>query len=91
MNTIDGLEPEYWFVNDGSQDKTLIELRELHEQDPDHVHYISFSRNFGKESALYAGLQAATGDYVVVMDANLQNPPEFLPQMYQLLESGEYD
>ncbi|MCH3904904.1 MAG: glycosyltransferase family 2 protein [Lactobacillus sp.] len=91
MNTIEGLEPEYWFVNDGSADKTLLKLRELHEQDPDHVHYISFSRNFGKESALYAGLQAATGDYVVVMDADLQDPPEFLPQMFQLLETGEYD
>ena len=85
------VEPEYWFVNDGSKDKTLEELRKLQTQDPEHVHYVSFSRNFGKEAALYAGLQSATGDYVVVMDADLQDPPEFLPEMYQLLQSGDYD
>ncbi|GFZ27169.1 glycosyltransferase family 2 protein [Lactobacillus corticis] len=82
---------EYWFVNDGSSDQTLVELRKLHDQDPERVHYVSFSRNFGKEAALYAGLQAATGDYVVVMDADLQDPPEFLPKMYALLQTGEWD
>ena len=81
---------EYWFVNDGSTDKTLAELRQLHEKNPN-VHYISFSRNFGKEAALYAGLQAATGDYVVDMDADLQDPPSFLPIMYKLLQTGEWD
>ena len=83
---------EYIFVNDGSSDQTLNELRALQQKDPEHVHYRSFSRNFGKESALYAGLQRATGDYVTVMDADLQDPPEMLNTMIQLLEeSDEYD
>lgn len=85
------VETEYWFVNDGSSDGTLAELRKLHEQDPERVHYVSFSRNFGKEAGLYAGLQAATGDYVVVMDADLQDPPEYLPEMYKAISTGEYD
>lgn len=85
------LQIEYWFVNDGSSDNSLTEMRRLYEQDPEHVHYVSFSRNFGKEAGLYAGLQAATGDYVVVMDVDLQDPPEFLPQMYKLIKTGEYD
>lgn len=85
------LQIEYWFVNDGSSDNSLTEMRKLHEQDPERVHYVSFSRNFGKEAGLYAGLQAATGDYVVVMDVDLQDPPEFLPQMYKLIKTGEYD
>ena len=72
------VETEYWFVNDGSSDDTLAELRKLHAQDPERVHYVSFSRNFGKEAGLYAGLQVATGDYVVVMDADLQDPPEYI-------------
>ncbi|GBG05409.1 glycosyltransferase family 2 protein [Lactobacillus rodentium] len=91
LATMPGVEPEYWFINDGSKDNTLEELRKLQKQDPEHVHYVSFSRNFGKEAALYAGLQSATGDYVVVMDADLQDPPKFLPEMYQLLQTGEYD
>lgn len=85
------VDTEYWFVNDGSNDGTLAELRKLHEQDPERVHYVSFSRNFGKEAGLYAGLQAATGDYVVVMDADLQDPPEYLPEMYHDISTGEYD
>lgn len=85
------IDVEYWFVNDGSSDGTLAELRKLHEQDPARVHYVSFSRNFGKEAGLYAGLQAATGDYVVVMDVDLQDPPEYLPEMYSNITSGEYD
>ncbi|QLQ60879.1 glycosyltransferase family 2 protein [Limosilactobacillus reuteri] len=85
------VETEYWFVNDGSSDGTLAEMRKLHKQDPERVHYVSFSRNFGKEAGLYAGLQAATGDYVVVMDADLQDPPEYLPEMYQDISTGEYD
>ena len=91
VSQMNDLQIEYWFVNDGSSDNSLIEMRKLHEQDPDRVHYISFSRNFGKEAGLYAGLQAATGDYVVVMDVDLQDPPEFLPQMYKLIKTGEYD
>ena len=85
-----GVKVGYWFGNDGSTDRTLAELRQLHEKNPN-VHYISFSRNFGKEAALYAGLQAATGDYVVDMDADLQDPPSFLPIMYKLLQTGEWD
>lgn len=85
------VDTEYWFVNDGSSDGTLAELRKLHAQDPERVHYVSFSRNFGKEAGLYAGLQAVTGDYIVVMDADLQDPPEYLPEMYQDISKGEYD
>ncbi|WP_267201546.1 glycosyltransferase family 2 protein [Limosilactobacillus kribbianus] len=85
------LEIEYWFINDGSADDTLNEMRKLHEAAPQRVHYVSFSRNFGKEAGLYAGLEAATGDYVVVMDADLQDPPEYLPEMYKYITSGEYD
>lgn len=91
VRQMNDLQIEYWFVNDGSSDNSLIEMRKLHEQDPERVHYISFSRNFGKEAGLYAGLQAATGNYIVVMDADLQDPPEFLPQMYELIKTGEYD
>ena len=91
VRQINDLQIEYWFVNDGSSDNSLAEMRKLHEQNPERVHYVSFSRNFGKEAGLYAGLQAATGDYVVVMDVDLQDPPEFLPQMYELLQTGEYD
>ena len=85
------VEIEYWFINDGSADHSLEEMRKLHRADPERVHYVSFSRNFGKEAGLYAGLQAATGDYVVVMDADLQDPPEYLPIMYKYISSGEYD
>ncbi|MGN1283368.1 MAG: glycosyltransferase family 2 protein [Limosilactobacillus sp.] len=85
------VEIEYWFINDGSADHSLEEMRKLHLTDPERVHYVSFSRNFGKEAGLYAGLQAATGDYVVVMDADLQDPPEYLPVMYKIITSGEYD
>lgn len=91
VNTIKNLNIEYWFVNDGSSDNTLAEMRKLHREHDQLVHYVSFSRNFGKEAALYAGLQAATGDYVVVMDVDLQDPPEFLPKMYSLITSGDYD
>lgn len=85
------VEPEYIFVNDGSSDDTLKELKKIQQEDKEHVHYISFSRNFGKEAALYAGLQAATGDLVVVMDADLQDPPELLIEMYYWIKTGEWD
>lgn len=81
---------EFLFIDDGSKDKTVSILRELHEKD-DRVHYVSFSRNFGKEAGIYAGLENASGDYVVVMDADLQHPPEFIPKMYEYVSSGEYD
>lgn len=81
---------EYLFINDGSKDKTLEILRSLAEKDS-RVRYISFSRNFGKESGMYAGLKGAKGDFIVVMDADLQHPPAFLPEMYSYVRNGEYD
>ena len=81
---------ELWFVDDGSTDGTLAELRALRSQD-ERVHFISFSRNFGKESAMYAGLEAATGDYVAIMDADLQDPPELLPGMLTSIREEGYD
>ena len=84
------LEIEYLFVNDGSRDKTLDVLRELSEKDT-RVHYVSFSRNFGKEAAMYAGLKESTGDYVAIMDADLQDPPELIPGMYESMIEEGYD
>ena len=78
---------EYIFVNDGSKDRTLQVLRDLNQADKN-VHYLSFSRNFGKEAALYAGLKHATGDLVTVMDADLQDPPELLLTMKSMLEKN---
>mgnify|MGYP000893869022 FL=1 len=78
---------EYIFVNDGSTDQTLAVLRELSSRCSD-VHYLSFSRNFGKEAALYAGLQEASGDLVTVMDVDLQDPPELLIEMKAMLDSN---
>lgn len=80
---------EYIFINDGSKDDTLLILREIADR-YDNVNFISFSRNFGKEAALLAGLKATTGDFVTVMDVDLQDPPELLPQMYQKIQEG-YD
>lgn len=82
---------EYIFVNDGSKDHTLQSLRELYKKMPNRVRYISLSKNFGKESALYAGLQAAKGDLITLMDADLQDPPELLPQMIERIETSDVD
>lgn len=84
------VEVEYIFVNDGSKDKTLEILRKLAKQD-NHIRYISFSRNFGKEAAILAGLESSTGNYVTTMDADLQDPPELLVEMYRALENEDYD
>ena len=81
---------EMVFVNDGSTDNTLDVLTGLAEMD-DHVKYLHFSRNFGKEAAMYAGFCNVSGDYVAVMDADLQDPPSLLPQMLNILETKEYD
>ena len=78
------------FVNDGSKDGTLKVMRDLAAHD-ERVKYISFSRNFGKEAAMYAGFCNAKGDYVAVMDADMQDPPTLLPEMLAILETGEYD
>lgn len=83
-------ELEYWFIDDGSSDKTMDVVDELMTRD-NHVHMVSFSRNFGKESALYAGLKYATGDYVAVMDVDLQDPPAMLPEMLAGVSSGDWD
>lgn len=84
------LDYEIIFIDDGSKDNTLNSIKQLAEYD-DFVKYISFSRNFGKESALFAGLKNSTGDYVVVMDADLQDPPSLLPEMFRLILTGDYD
>lgn len=82
-------EFEYIFVNDGSKDNTLDIIKNLSKKDS-RVKYISFSRNFGKEAAIYAGFSKANGDYVVMMDADLQDPPKLLPEMMEYINQG-YD
>ena len=89
-DTIKDYEFEYLFVNDGSKDNTLQEIQKLAAADK-RVHYVSFSRNFGKEAALYAGLSNADGDYIATMDADLQDPPSLLPQMLAMIESQDCD
>ena len=83
------VEVEFLFVDDGSTDGTLAEIKKLRERD-EKVHFVSFSRNFGKEAAMYAGLEHAKGDYVVIMDVDLQDPPSLLPDMFSQMEQG-YD
>ncbi|GHU55497.1 bactoprenol glucosyl transferase [Clostridia bacterium] len=90
LNAISGIDYEVLLVNDGSKDKTLSIMREYANKDK-HIKYISFSRNFGKEPAMLAGLQNAKGDYIVILDADLQHPPELIPQMYETVKDGEYD
>lgn len=89
-DTIKDYEFEYLFVNDGSKDNTLQEIQRLATAD-DRVLYVSFSRNFGKEAALYAGLSNADGDYIATMDADLQDPPSLLPRMLAMIESQDCD
>ena len=90
MKTSHGAEFEFIFVDDGSRDGTLAIARRLHRQDK-RVRYISFSRNFGKEAGILAGLEAAKGDYVAMMDADLQDPPALLPRMLDALLQEDYD
>ena len=85
----EGIVPELLYINDGSKDHTVEEVKKLRERD-ERVHLISFSRNFGKEAAMYAGLQKSVGDYVVIMDADLQDPPSLLPEMFEWIKEG-YD
>ena len=90
MKASHGADFEFIFLDDGSKDKTLSIARELHKQDA-RVRYISFSRNFGKEAGILAGLEAAKGDYVAMMDADLQDPPALLPRMLDALLEEDYD
>lgn len=90
MKSSHGADFEFIFVDDGSKDKTLSIARELHKQD-ERVRYISFSRNFGKEAGILAGLEASKGDYVAMMDADLQDPPALLPRMLDALLEEDYD
>ena len=85
-----GCSYEMLFVDDGSSDSSLMRMKELSEKD-ENVKYLSFSRNFGKESAMYAGLCNSSGNYVAIMDADLQDPPSLLPEMMDILRTGEYD
>ena len=85
----EGLDLEVIYIDDGSGDGTAEQVRRLHEKDP-RVHLVSFSRNFGKEAGIYAGFQKAKGDYVVMMDADLQDPPSLLPEMFSWIKQG-YD
>lgn len=84
------VDVEYLFVNDGSSDNTLAVLKKLSEENKK-VRYLSFSRNFGKEAAIYAGMKYSKGDYVVIMDADLQDPPSLLPEMYRLITEEGFD
>ena len=89
LKTMD-VDYELLIIDDGSKDKTLSIAQDLAKTD-ERVKYVSFSRNFGKEAAMYAGFCNAKGDYTAVMDADMQDPPSLLPQMFEILETGEYD
>jgi glucosyltransferase len=81
---------EFIFINDGSKDKTIDILRNYAKKDS-RIRYVSFSRNFGKEAAMFAGMECARGDYITFMDADLQDPPSLLPKMYKLIKEENYD
>ena len=83
-------EYEIIFVDDGSKDDTLNIIKDISSQNQN-VFYLSFSRNFGKEAAMYAGFRNSTGDYVAVMDADMQDPPSLLPKMIEIIENDNYD
>ena len=90
MKQMQGVDFELLFVDDGSSDRTLGIMKSLHERDG-RCKYLSFSRNFGKEAAIYAGLSNAEGNYVAIMDVDLQDPPELLPEMYRILIEENVD
>lgn len=84
------IDYEVIFVNDGSKDSTASIIESLSQKD-EHIHFVSLSRNFGKESAMYAGLCYADGEFTVIMDADLQHPPKYIPEMYDLIKDDKYD
>ena len=90
IKNIADLNYELIFIDDGSTDNTLPTIKNLSGNN-ENVKFISFSRNFGKESALYAGLELSSGDYVVLIDVDLQDPPHFIPKMLEIIETGDYD
>lgn len=90
LKTMSLLSYEFVFVDDGSSDRTLAVLKEISSKD-NTVHFVSFSRNFGKEAALYAGLSKASGAFISVMDVDLQDPPSLLPQMMDAVRNEDYD
>lgn len=89
-NSLKNLFYTFIFIDDGSSDKTIKTIKNLAEND-ERVKYISFSRNFGKESAIYAGLESSDGDYILLMDVDLQDPPNLIPEMYFHINSGNFD
>lgn len=90
FKTLSNYNHELIFINDGSKDKTIDVIRDLSNKDK-HIKYINFSRNFGKEAAMLAGLESSKGDYVAIMDADLQDPPSLLPDMIDYIEKENYD
>ena len=90
MSSFNEVSFEVILVDNCSEDRTLSLMKKIHEED-NRYQYISFSRNFGKDSSMYAGLRASSGDYVTVMDADLQDPPELLMEMYQALKTEDFD
>ncbi|MDR0991948.1 MAG: glycosyltransferase family 2 protein [Ruminococcus sp.] len=90
MNDLYGADFEYLFIDDGSRDGTFSLLRKMSDSDP-RFRYVSFSRNFGKEAAMYAGLEKCEGDFCVIMDADLQHRPENIPLMYEAVVRGDFD
>lgn len=90
LRTIDDTDYEFVFVDDGSSDRTLEIIKDLAQKDQK-IRFVVFSRNFGKEAGMYAGLGEASGDYMVIMDADLQHPPALLPEMYKAVSQEGYD
>lgn len=90
MSKMEYVDFEIILVNDGSTDETAIEMKKLAQKD-DRIKYILLSKNFGKEAAMYAGFEYSKGDYIAIMDADLQDPPDLLEDMYNEIKNGEYD
>ena len=87
LKSINGYDYEILIINDGSKDNTLSILEDLHNRD-NHVQYVNLARNYGKETAMAAGFDYAKGDVVVILDADLQDPPELIPEMFEVMRGG---